>query len=293
MPEAALPRSGDARALAAALLGVLFVCLSLGPSAARAVVVTMGVAPQRSPLVLARVWAPLLRAIGRVAHCRMRFATARSLPTFQRRMSHSDYDLAYLDPYQYYIAHRDAGYQVLVRDTGHLRGILFVNRASRIRTLRGLDDHMLAFPAPDALAASLLPQTVLQARGIRFRAAYLGSQGAVYRSVAVGLYVAGAGVAGLPGFSRAVRARLRILWTGPSLPPHPLVYSPVLPPALVARLRKAFLALSRGGRGRTLLARIDVRRFVPVSPGNYRPERIFPLPLVTPDRAVASASWAR
>lgn len=247
-------------------------------AAAHEPTITVGIVPQRSPLELALAWTPVLQKVGRLAHCHLDFETAEDIPTFQRRVARGAYDLAYLNPYQYVVAHRTKGYQALVRDNGHLRSIIVVTRTSPIRTLAALAHRPIAFPAPGSLAASLLPQALFKRRHIPIFPEYVLSHGSVYRTVAEGLYVAGGGILKtFRDFPVAVRQKLRILWLGPPLPPHPLAVLPTVPRACVRRLKQAFLALAKTPHGQILLAGIGIKRFVATTDRAYDVVRRLPI----------------
>ena len=259
-------------------LRVALLALAMGVARAHEPVFTVGIVPQRSALTLALTWTPLLRAVGRAAYCHLHFETARNIPTFERRVLAGRYDIAYLNPYQYVVAHRKRRYHAFLADAGHLRSILVVPRGSPVHSLRGLAHLSVAFPAPGSLAASILPQALLARYHIPIRPVYVASHGSVYRAVAAGLYAAGGGIVKtFQDFPKAIRDRLRVLWRGPPLPPHPLAVLPGLPKAVLRRLRSAFLGLAGTSQGRRLLASIGVRAFVPADNRDYDPIRARPL----------------
>lgn len=248
----------------------LMAVLAPGVAWGHRLTLTVGVVPQRSALALALAWTPVLQSVGRAAGLRLEFETAKNIPTFERRLYRGAYDIAYLNPYQYLLAHRQKGYTAFLRGDGHLRSVIVVRRDSRLGTLAALAGHRVAFPAPGSLAASMLPQALLARDHIPIRPVYVASHGSVYRAVAEGLYRAGGGVVQtFRDFPAPVRDQLRILWTGPPLPPHPLAARSDIPRAIVQRLRTAFLALARTGQGRADLARLGLRAFVVAHDRDY------------------------
>lgn len=252
------------------LIGITALFLVAQAALAREPSVTVGVMPQRSALVLALTWTPILHEIGRETHCHLRFETAPSIPIFQRRLARGLYDIAYLNPAQYVVAHRERGYVAFAADGGKRRPVIVVRKGSDIRSLAGLARKTLVFPTPEAVGASMVPQAALKNRGIAIRAVYVTSYRSVYRAVAAGLYVAGGGLmTTFHKFPVAVRSRLRILWIGPPVPAYPLAALPSIPSGLVARLRAAFVALSRTSKGRAQLAQIGLSRFVATTDAQY------------------------
>ncbi|MCK7583246.1 MAG: phosphate/phosphite/phosphonate ABC transporter substrate-binding protein [Chromatiales bacterium] len=132
--------------------------------------------------------------------------------------------------------------------------------ASRYRSVRDLDGETIAFPAPNALAASLLMRADLTRRiGIRFQPRYLTTHSLVYASVARGQVAAGGGVQQtFDAQPAALRAELRVLYRTRELPAHPIVAHARVPEAIRVRLRDALLAMGDCADGRARLARIPI-----------------------------------
>jgi phosphonate transport system substrate-binding protein len=114
------------------------------------------------------------------------------------------------------------GFTPLVRDRALLEGLVLVQQGSPIRQLRDLQGASLAFPAPNAFAASLLIRALLARDGIRITPLYVGTHTNGYRSVALGSSQAGGGVNQTLSQERPeVHHQLRILWRTPGFPAHP------------------------------------------------------------------------
>lgn len=114
-------------------------------------------------------------------------------------------------------------YQPLVGDGATLlRGILAVRRDSPITSLQQLNGAMIAFPSPNAFAASLLIRAHLRQQGVAFTPVYLKTHSNVYRAVAIDQVGAGGGVNNtLQREPVELRERLRVLFTTPGYPAHP------------------------------------------------------------------------
>ena len=207
-------------------------------------VLTIGIVPQMSPWTLARRWTPVLEAWSAAVGVRIVLRTAPTIRRFERRVARGDYDLVYLNPVDYL---RNRGrYRAFARGQGWLQGILVVRRKGPVRTIGELAHRLIAFPARDALAASIEPRRFLHVRGIPFETRYVGSHDAVYRAVAAGLFIAGGGARqtydSLPAH---IRRHLRVLWAGPKGLPHPFAARRTLPASLVRRLTVALVRLAQ------------------------------------------------
>ncbi len=220
--------------------------------------ISFGVVPQQAATRLASLWAPVFDYVGERAGVAIRFATAPDIPAFEQRLAAGQYDLAYMNPYHYTVFHEQPGYVAFANQRDkRIRGILVTKKDSDIDDIKALAGRTLAFPAPAAFAASVLPRAALRQAGIAIEPRYVRSHDSVYLAVAQGLYPAGGGIERtFANTDPQVRERLRILWRTDAYTPHAFAAHPRLDPALVARVRDVMLAMSDDPEGRELLAAI-------------------------------------
>lgn len=225
--------------------------------------ISIGVVPQQSASRMVRAWGPILRYLEAGTGRRFVFSTAPDIPTFEQRLAEGQYDIAYMNPYHYTVVHRQAGYQAFAKASGkRIQGILVVARDSPLNNLQDLDGSTLAFPAPAAFAASMLPRAHLTRQGIRFTPAYVASHDSVYRAVARGLYPAGGGVMRtFNAIEPALRAKLRLLWLTPGYTPHALAAHPRLDAALVQQIQVLLIGLAADVDGPALLDPLKISGF--------------------------------
>ena len=222
---------------------------------------TFGVGPQQSTIALAKRWVPIFEYLSRKSGVDVRFATARDIPTFQRDMRAGKYDFAYINPYHYTLFRKSAGYDAFAQEaSAALTGILVVRRNAPIHSLRDLNGKQLAFPAPGALTATVLPMNRLEQQNVHVTPHYVKSHDSVYLSVAKGLYAAGGGESRtFHLMDPAVRDQLRILWTAPPLPPFLFAANPRVPADVVRRLQGAMLHMADDAEGRELLRAVNFK----------------------------------
>ena len=216
---------------------------------------TFGVVPQQSAGKLARNWGPILKYIEAQTGVSMRFATAPSIPEFERRMALGEYDISYMNPYHYTVFHEAPGYEAFAKAKGKLiKGIVVVHKDSDISDLQELDGSTMAFPAPAAFAASVLPRAHLATQGIEVQPKYVSSHDSVYISVARGLYPAGGGIVRtLNSIEQPIRDQLRILWTTNPFTSHALAAHPRVPAETVALIQSAMVGMEHNEEGKKLL----------------------------------------
>lgn len=241
----------------------IFACLlamSLGAGAASAEqkTLTFGIVPQQAASKLATLWGPILRYLNAQTGYRFEFKTAPSIPEFEQRVLAGEYDIAYMNPYHFTVFNRKPGYRALARQAKkRITGIIVVRKDSNATRLADLAGQTLAFPAPAAFAATVLPQAELKEQGVTFTPQYVSSHDSVYRGVAKGLFPAGGGIQRtFSNVAPEVRDQLRVLWNTRSYTPHAIAAHPAMDAEMFDKVRAAMLGMNDSEEGRGLLAAI-------------------------------------
>lgn len=231
----------------------------LGDASPAAPRFSVAVVPQLPAADLHRAWAPALERIGRTTgHC-YDLVLTKTIPEFEELFSKGTPDFAFLNPYHQVMAHARQGYRPLVADTTRLTGILVVRRDSKAQSLKDLNGQTLAFPAPNAFAASLLMRAILSREGVNIQADYVKTHNNVYRSVLQGGHAAGGGVNNtLEREPEALQQQLRVLYETPGFSPHPISAHPRVASSAAAALQKAVLGLQSSEDGLKMLDEIQM-----------------------------------
>lgn len=238
---------------------LLALCLQLVSADENEVVV--GVVPQFDPRHIQKVWQPILDELEARTGRKYVLSGSRSIPHFERRFKRGDYDLVYLNPYHQVIANKAQGYEPIIKDSQKkLYGILAVSKDKNIKSLADLEGEVVAFPAPNALGASLLMRTNLIYKfNINFEPKYVKNHTSVYLNTVLGLTAAGGGVMRtLNGQSNDIKSKLRIIYETERVEPHPLSVHPRLGADLKSKIQTALLAMGKSPEGRSLLAGIPM-----------------------------------
>lgn len=261
-PESTTVRSPHAQAL------------SRAPADSPAPVYTVGIIPQFAPEALAEIWLPLLAELGQRTGHRFKMVGAPEIPAFEAAFNQGAFDFAYMNPYHAVSGNVAQGYEPIVRDHGRqLYGLVVVRADSDIATMEDLRGQTVAFPAPNALGASLMIRADLDRRlGVEIQPSYVQTHTSVYLNVVLGKAAAGGGVsATLQAQPQEVRQALRVLYETERLPTHPIVAHPRVPPAVVASVREAFLAMGETEQGRAMLAGVPLLEPGPATTQDYQP----------------------
>ena len=219
----------------------------------------LGIVPQQAASKLARLWTPIIIYVQGETGVRLRFKTAKDIPTFEQRLLAGEYDLAYMNPYHYTVFSQKPGYRAFAKEgEKRLKGIIVTHKDSTLRQLEGLEGMTLSFPSPAAFAASTVPRAFLRKEGIDITPKYVSSHDSVYRTVAAGIYPAGGGV--LRTFNNVdedIRNQLRILYTTDGYTPHALAAHPRVPMRQIALIRDCLIAMNDDAEGSALLKTIN------------------------------------
>jgi phosphonate transport system substrate-binding protein len=222
---------------------------------------TVGIVPQQSATALAASWIPLLSEAAKRAGVKLAFRTAGDIPTFEERLKNGEYDIAYMNPYHYTVFSKAPGYLAFAREKDRkLVGIIVVAKDSPLRELADLNGKAVAFPAPAAFAASILPRAEFDLKNIPIQAKYVNSHDSVYRGVVQGTFAAGGGIKRtLEAIDPAISSRLRILTSTPAYVPHAFAAHPRVDKAILDKVGAALFSLNGDETGRQLLESLSFK----------------------------------
>jgi phosphonate transport system substrate-binding protein len=183
----------------------------------------------------------------------------KSIPEFEALFLKGEPDIVFLNPYHQVMANEAQGYMPMLADNKPLTGIIVVRRDSTVQGIKDLNKQTIAFPAPNAFAASLLLRAILTESKIDFRAQYVQTHSNVYRTVAAGTVVAGGGVNNtLAREPLALREELRVLYESPGFRSHPVSAHPRVPPKVRQAFSNAIFQLARSEEGKKLLNQVQL-----------------------------------
>ena len=233
-----------------------------GPEDSKDDILKLGVVPQFSTRHLRAVWEPIARAVSDQANVTINIIGSRSIPVFEQQFTDGVFDIVYLNPYHMVKAHQTQGYQPILRDVKQsLQGIVVVRKDSSIEHIQELHGKVIAFPAPNALGAALLPRAEFDRTfKISFTPWYVKSHSSVYLNVLLGRAVAGGGVQKTLNQQPAhVREELRVIYRTAKIASHPIAVHPRMRPEVRDRIQQAFLTLSHMPLGKALFSNIPIK----------------------------------
>ncbi|MFT4732530.1 MAG: phosphonate transport system substrate-binding protein [Gammaproteobacteria bacterium] len=225
---------------------------------------SFGVVPQQSAKTLAAKWGPVFDRWSQESGIKIKFVTAKNIPTFEERLLQGKYDIAYMNPYHYVLYHQAAGYLAMAREQDRLlQGIIVVHKDSHIYDLEDLQKVDMAFPAPASFAATIIPLANLAKMNISTKATFVYSHDSVYLNVAKGFFKAGGGVMRtLKSTPAGVQDKLRVVWKSEGFTPHAIASHPRVSDETREKLLSALERLQKDDNFMQLLRDLNLNPFV-------------------------------
>lgn len=234
----------------------------------------VGVVPQFDVMRTQMIWQPILDSLEAQTGIHFELVGSPSIPEFEKQFLAGDFDLAYMNPYHLLKAHEAQGYIPLVRDVGRtLFGIIVVRMDSPVHDVKELDGKTVAFPAPNALGAALIPRTQFgEVYKINIEPNYVLSHSSVYLNVVTGQTVAGGGIQKtLLAQPDNIRDALKVIYKTPQVAPHPVAVHARVDNETRDKVRNAFLQLGTTPEDSKLLAEIPMKQIGRATLEDYEP----------------------
>jgi phosphonate transport system substrate-binding protein len=240
-----------------------------------------GVHPLHNPQRLEEVYGPIVEYLNRrISGGEIRLEASRSYEEFDRKLYSRHFHFALPNPYQT-VHSLEHGYRVFGKmgDDTQFRGIILVRKDGGINKIPDLRGKTVSFPAPTALAATMMPVYFLHENGLEagrdFARLFSGSQESSIMNVYLRKSAAGAT---WPPPWEAFKVRnpemadqLAVKWETSPLVNNGLVVRNDVPEKTAAEVARLLFALHESPEGRRLLRALPLARFEAASAGTYKP----------------------
>lgn len=224
---------------------------------------TVGIVPQFDTRKIHQIWKPILETLSKQTGLSFTLSLSKSIPIFEKQFTAGAFDIAYMNPYHLIVANKIQGYIPLVRDIRKkLHGIIVVRKDSPFQRIQDLEGQTIAFPAPNALGAALIPRAEFANKfKISITPKYVRSHTSVYLNVILRQAAAGGGVQKtLNQQKESIRNRLKILYRTESVSPHPIAVHPRVPEKDRQMILNSLLKLGSTVIGKTMMKRIPINQ---------------------------------
>lgn len=234
--------------------------------------VVFGIHPLHNPQLLAEKFGPVLAHLSKqVPGTQFDLDASNDYAEYERKLREGKHAFSLPNPLHAVMA-RAWGYQVIARmgDNSVFRGIFIVRKDSPIRQVEDLKGKVVAYPAPTALAAAMMPQLYLQDRGIEveqdIKNVYVGTHNSSIMNAYLGQSAASATwPSAWRGFQKAnprEAAELKVLWETPTLIQNAVIARQDVPADLRDKVAGLLAGLTQSPEGRSLLDKADTDSFV-------------------------------
>lgn len=241
----------------------------------------IGVHPLYTPKRLLQVYGPMVDQLNEaIPQAHFRLEASRNYEEYEKKLFAGRFDFAMPNPYET-VRSLKHGYHVFAKmgDDHLFRGIILVRKDSGIRKVTDLKGKKVGYPAPTALAATMMTQHYLHTHGLDVNRdienVYVGSQESSILSVLRGHVAAGA-TWPVPWntFQREqpqLAAQLEVRWQTETLPNNGWVVRDAIPPLLAEKVSKVLTGLHSKPEGKTILKKIGISRFEYATSQTYLP----------------------
>lgn len=245
----------------------------------------VGIHPLHNPQRLMEVYGPIIEYIDiHIPEARFRLEASRNYQEFDNKLLGGKFDFAMPNPYETVHAIKH-GYRVFAKmgDDHEFRGIILVRKDSGIREVTDLKGKAVSYPAPSALAATMMPQYYLHTHGLDVNrdveSRYVGSQESSILNVLRGHVAAGA-TWPVPWKSFVVEhpqmaSQLEVKWQTEPLQNNAWIVRKDIPGPVADQFQSLLFSLNDTPDGKRMLARLPISRFEAASDETYEPVRDF------------------
>lgn len=240
------------------LFSGLLLALALLPSLVEAAtpVRSFGVLKQRSALLTAEYWNPILDYVSRKSGVALEMRLGKTTPETSLMIEHGEFDFAYSNTI-FTPANSPQGYRVIARPMeAAIQGQLVTAADSSIRTLSDLAGREVGFPSLAAFVGYAVPMNALLRQGIKVTPVFAGHQEGIMGQLKAGSVIAaGVNSAVMRDYAAREGFKYRVLWASEDYLNLPISAHPRIPEAEVRAVQTALLGMAHDPEGLAILER--------------------------------------
>ncbi len=215
---------------------------------------TFGVLSQRSAVLTAQYWNPILSYVQQKTGVSLQLRVSRTAPESNASAERGEYDFVYSNTI-FLPRIAPVGYRVILRPREDaISGQIVTLASSPVKSLKDLDGASVGFPSQAAFVGYAVPMDQLLRQGINVVSVFGGNQEGIMAQLKAGRVVA-AGVNSHVMKSFAARENLhyRVLWESQSYHNLPISAHPRVPKQVVDAVREAIDKMENDPEGMRIL----------------------------------------
>lgn len=209
---------------------------------------------QRSPVLSAEYWNPILAYVKKKSGVTLRLKMGKTAPETTALTIKGEAQFAYTN-HLFTKEHVKLGWRVIARPaTDGIRGQIVVPLESAINRLEDLDRQSVAFPSEETYAGYRVPMDVMMRKGIKVNPLFAGNQeGAIGQMRSGRAAAAGVNEDVMAAFSKRENYAYRSIWYSEKFNDLPVMASPSVPEADVRAVQRALIGMLADPEGKKIL----------------------------------------
>lgn len=215
---------------------------------------SFGVLPQRSIVMTAKYWNPILSYLEQRTGIPLVLKIERTAQEHARQVRLGSYDLVYSN-HIFTTANAKVGYRILTRPAGPpIAGEIVVLEDAPINRLEELDGQEVGFPSPAAFVAYAVTMDALAKRNITVKPVFAGSQeGIMAQLKAKRVLAASVNSLVMQEYATRTLLRYRVLWRSPDYLNLPIAVHPRISHKQAKALQDALADMPHTPEGQKIL----------------------------------------
>lgn len=213
-----------------------------------------GVIPQRSAVLSAQYWNPILKYVASKTGLELELRIAKTAPEHAAMVGRGEYDLIYSN-HQFKPENDAQGYRVFARPLdGDMTGQIVVLAHSSLQSLADLEGKEVVFPSEVAFVGYTVPMDALARAGVKVKPLFASNQEGAMGQLRAGRAVA-AGVNSqvMQDYAKREGLGYRALWSSESFRNIPLAAHPRVASKDLAAIQAAFVGMAGDPEGQRIL----------------------------------------
>lgn len=236
------------------VLTALLLVLLGGTASAQDKVYSFGVVNQRSPVLHAQYWNPILRYVSHKSGVPLQLKLAKTAPDHSAMIGRGEFDFIYTN--HNFTPKNDAiGYRVIARPAeAAIRGQIVVPADSPVQSLAELDGREVVFPHREAFVGYYVPMDALLRAGVRVLPLFSGNQeGAMGQLKSHRVLAAAVNNQVMRDYAERERFAYRVIWSSEPYLNIPIVAHPSLAAHKVRAVQAALVGMANDPEGARIL----------------------------------------
>ncbi|HTY04085.1 MAG TPA: phosphate/phosphite/phosphonate ABC transporter substrate-binding protein [Rhodocyclaceae bacterium] len=246
--------AGAGRLRRTAQLGLALLVITVAPMVRGEEVYSFGPATQRSPMLQAQHWNPILDYVSRRAGVKLVLKVAATGDQSSDATVRGDYDFVY-NNHQFKPSAAAQGYYVILRPrTPDIAGQIVTLEDSPIRNISDLQGHTVGFANPQGFTGYTVQMDQLMREKITVQPVFGGSQEGIMGQLKAGSVIAaGVNSSVMREYAARENLRYRVLWQSPAYHDLAISVHPRVPKAAVMAIRRVFAEMADDPEGARVL----------------------------------------